>query len=110
MAAPAAIDANTRPAASEDVVSLHILVSSIFLGVAGVFYTLSLIAVVFPSVLPTALSYGRVRPAAMALAMIGWLVISFTGAAYYVLPRLTGAQLWNPGVARLGLGASNVDG
>lgn len=103
MAAAAAIDANIRPAASEDVVSLHILVSSIFLGAAGVFYTLSMIAVVFPAVLPTALSYGRVRPAAMALAMIGWLVISFSGAAYYVLPRLTGAQLWKPAMARLGL-------
>lgn len=103
MAAPAANDANTRPAASEDVVALHILVSTILLGLGGALYALSLVSVVFPSIFPAALSFGRLRPAALSVTMIGWLVISFAGAAYYLLPRLTGAALWGQGLARIGM-------
>jgi cbb3-type cytochrome oxidase subunit 1 len=35
--------------------------------------------------------------------MLGFLVLTFTGGIYYVLPRLTGARLWRSDLAYLGL-------
>jgi cytochrome c oxidase cbb3-type subunit I len=84
-------------------VSAHILVSTLFLGVAAILFYLSMAAVSFPDALGGALSYGRVRPAALIAAMLGWLVISLSGGVYYVLPRLTGARLQAVAAARLGL-------
>ncbi len=103
--ADASTNADLRPAASDDVVTLHIIVSTFFLGVGGVLYALSIAAVVFPTVFSGLLAYGRLRPAAMTATMIGWLLISFLGAAYYVLPRLTGAALWQPRLAVLSMWA-----
>ena len=101
--ADASARANLRPAISDDVVTLHIVVSTFFLGVGGLLYAVSIASVVFPTVFSGPLSYGRVRPAAMTAVMIGWLVISFLGAAYYVLPRLTGSELWQPRLAALAM-------
>lgn len=103
--ADASANADLRPAASDDVVTLHIIVSTFFLGVGGVLYALSIAAVVFPTVFSGLLAYGRLRPAAMTATMIGWLLISFLGGAYYVLPRLTGAALWQPRLAVLSMWA-----
>jgi cbb3-type cytochrome oxidase subunit 1 len=101
--ADASARARLRPAVSDDVVTLHIVVSTFFLGVGGLLYAASIAAVVFPSVFSGPLSYGRLRPAAMTAVMIGWLLISFLGAAYYVLPRLTGSELWQPRLAGLAM-------
>lgn len=103
--ADASANASIRPAHSDDLVTLHITVSTFFLGVGGILYTLAIASVVFPSVFPAAMSFGRIRPAAMVSVMIGWLVISFLGAAYFLLPRLTGAQLWRPELAQVSMWA-----
>ncbi|MDH4118681.1 MAG: cbb3-type cytochrome c oxidase subunit I [Acidimicrobiia bacterium] len=101
MAVPSPSAAQTRPAASEPVVAMHILVSSVFLAVGSALYLLSLASVVFPDVFADAVSFGRLRPAAMSATMIGWLTISLLGGAYYLLPRLTGVALRRPQLARL---------
>jgi cbb3-type cytochrome oxidase subunit 1 len=103
--AAAAIDTPKTAPTSESVVLTHILVSTLFLGIAGVLYVLSLASAAFPSALTGVISYGRLRPAAMAAAMLGWLVVSFVGGAYYLLPRLTGARLAKANLARLGMWA-----
>lgn len=100
MAAPAV---NATRVSSEGVVTAHILVSTAFLAVGSLLYLASTVAVAFPFVLGGAFSYGRVRPAALVALMVGWLVISFTGGAYYLIPRLTGARLASPALARMGM-------
>lgn len=84
----------------------HIVVSTGFLVLGGLLFTLALAALAFPGSFDGAISYGRVRPAALAAAMVGWLVISLTGAVYYVLPRLTGARLRRTALARAGMWAT----
>ena len=41
----------------------------------------------------------------LLIAIVLWVigVVSLIGSVYYVLPRLTGARLWRPDLARLGL-------
>jgi cbb3-type cytochrome oxidase subunit 1 len=103
--AAAAIETRKTAPTSEGVVATHILVSTLFLGLAGILYVLSLASAAFPSALTGVISYGRLRPATMAAAMLGWLTVSFVGGAYYLLPRLTGARLQRSDLARLGMWA-----
>ena len=88
--------------ATENVATAHLLVSSAFLALGGLLTFLAMASVSF---LPLSgpLSYGRLRPMAMLVVMLGWLVPAFAGAAYYLLPRLTGARLFQPRLATLGL-------
>lgn len=76
----------------------HFLVGASFLLVGGVVQVFQLFALRFPWLAPV--DYGRVEGLANLVLMIGFLVISLVGGAYYVLPRLTGVRLWNPGLAR----------
>src|SRR5690606_38812227 len=99
VAAPAVSVADGRTPTSERVVSAHILVSTLFLGLAAILYYLSMAGITFPDALTGALSYGRVRPAALIATMLGWLVVSLSGGIYYVLPRLTGVRLQAVGMA-----------
>jgi len=48
------------------------------------------------------ISYGRLRPAAIHFLLYGWLTLGLLGAMYYAVPRLVGAKLTDPGVARAG--------
>jgi cbb3-type cytochrome oxidase subunit 1 len=84
------------------VATAHLLVSSAFLALGGLLTVLSMASVSFLS-LSGPLSYGRLRPMTMLVVMLGWLVPAFAGAAYYLLPRLTGAPLFQPRLASLGL-------
>ncbi len=87
--------------AEEDRIAVgHFVVGAVFLVVGSLLQVLSFVTLRFPE-LP--ISFGRVDPVANLVLVIGFCVISLIGGAYYVLPRLTGARLWNPRLARLGL-------
>ena len=89
-------------AADEDrVAATHLLVGAGFLALGGLLEVLALFALRFGSLSPV--SYGRLEPMANLALMIGFLVITLVGGIYYVLPRLTGARLRSPSLARLGL-------
>lgn len=87
--------------AEEDRIAVgHFVVGAMFLVIGSLLQVLSFITLRFPD-LP--ISFGRVDPVANLLLVLGFCVISLIGGAYYVLPRLTGARLWNPRLAGLGL-------
>jgi cbb3-type cytochrome oxidase subunit 1 len=88
--------------ADEDrVAAAHFIVGAVFLVLGGLLELLALFALRFGGLSPTSL--GRVEPMANLALMIGFLVISLVGGVYYVLPRLTGAPLRSPAMARGGL-------
>lgn len=95
-----------RRVATENVATAHLLVSSAFLALGGLLTILSMASVSFIP-LSGPFSYGRLRPMAMLVVMLGWLVPAFAGAAYYLLPRLTGAPLFQPRLAALGLAGTS---
>ena len=79
----------------------HVVASTGFLALGSILAGVALITMTFPGFLP--LGYGIFRALAMASLSIGFFTLSIVGGTYYVLPRLTGAQLWNEQVARGGL-------
>lgn len=80
----------------------HVVVSTVFLAIGAVAAVLGLASMAFPSFVP--LGYGAIRALAMLGLILGFGVLSVVGGAYYVLPRLTAAPLWNERLAWLGLG------
>ncbi|HVR33945.1 MAG TPA: cbb3-type cytochrome c oxidase subunit I [Acidimicrobiia bacterium] len=80
----------------------HLLVSSLHLGLGATLTLLALAARVFPEALTGVLGFGRIQPMALTSVMVGWLAVALVGAAYHVLPRLTGTRLWNENLATLG--------
>ncbi|MXY74867.1 MAG: hypothetical protein F4Y83_08130, partial [Acidimicrobiia bacterium] len=56
----------------------------------------------FPGTLTGPFSYGRIRPIALLLAVIGWLTLSLAGGVYYILPRLTGVRMRGEALALAG--------
>lgn len=88
--------------APEDrVAATHLVVGAAFLVLGSALAVLSFFAIRFAAFLPV--GFGRVEPMANLTLAIGFCVISLVGGAYYSLPRLTGARLWNPRLAGLGL-------
>jgi cytochrome c oxidase cbb3-type subunit I len=88
--------------AEEDRIAVsHFVVGALFLVVGSLLAVLAFASLRFGDFLP--LSFGRIEPMANLTLMIGFSVISLVGGVYYVLPRLTGARLWNPRLAGLGL-------
>jgi len=86
----------SRAAATSDTVARqHLLLGTAFLLVAGFLTTVQVLKAVFPGVLDGFgfWTYGRLRPMATAIAVFGWLTITLIGAAYYLMPRLSGAPL-----------------
>lgn len=81
----------------------HLLASTAFLAFGGEFVVLSFLSLAFPDNLTGALAYGRVRPMGMTVILLGWLIPALVGGVYYILPRLTGAPLWNENLARAGM-------
>ncbi|CAN5759500.1 hypothetical protein BH23ACT5_BH23ACT5_17880 [soil metagenome] len=79
----------------------HVLASTLFLALGAAAAGVAILSMSFPAFIP--LGYGIFRPIAMAALMIGFGVVSVVGGSYYVLPRLTGAPLWNGPLAQLGL-------
>lgn len=79
----------------------HVVAATFFLALGAIGAAIGLLAMSFTSFVP--LGYGIIRPLTMLAAVIGFGALSVTGGAYYVLPRLTGAPLWNERLARTGL-------
>ncbi len=78
-----------------------ILLAGIFLLLAVGLQVLATLKLAYPDFLSnnSFLSYGRLQPMADATALFGWLTFSNLAIIYYLLPRLTGARLWNEPVA-----------
>ncbi|MGA7272036.1 MAG: cbb3-type cytochrome c oxidase subunit I [Acidimicrobiia bacterium] len=79
----------------------HVVTATIFLAVAAIGAAVGLISMTFPFFVP--LGYGIIRAITMLAAYVGFGAVAVIGGAYFVLPRLTGAPLWNERLARLGL-------
>ena len=54
------------------------------------------------------LSFGRLRPAHVNLAIFGWLSMAYVGAILFVVPRLTRAKLYSERLAHLNLWLWNL--
>ncbi len=54
-----------------------------------------------PLALKSLLSFGRLRPAHVNIAIFGWLSQAYVGAILYILPRLTRARLYSERLAHL---------
>ena len=87
---------------SDTAAKWHIVISTAFLALAGVVWVAAMVEVRFPGTLTGPFSYGRIRPIALLLAVMGWLTLSLVGGIYYLLPRLTGARLRGEGLALAG--------
>ncbi len=85
--------AETSPSDSAARANLFVALGFLVLAAGAWFVTQMKLA--FPSFLEEAalLSYGRLRPLAMNASVFGWVTFAGIGAAYYLLPRLTGTQL-----------------
>lgn len=79
----------------------HVLAGTLFLAVGALAAALAFLSMSFPGFVP--LGYGVWRAIAMLGLLVGFGTLTLTGGAYYVLPRLTGARLWNEPFAWLGL-------
>jgi cytochrome c oxidase cbb3-type subunit I/II len=95
----------STPAATSQSVARHHLAASLgFLIVGVVMLAIASVQYAAPDLLDGSgvLSYGRLRPAAIHFLLYGWLTLGFIGAMYYAVPRLVGANLTDPAVARAG--------
>lgn len=88
----------TRP---DSAAVAHVVVSIGFLAVGSLAALAGLLSMAFPSFIP--LGYGLIRAITMLSLLVGFATLSVVGGAYYVLPRLTAAPLWNERLAGLGL-------
>lgn len=98
----AAMSATTQVEDQDRAAVTHLLVSSVHLGLGSILTLLALAARVFPEAMTGILGFGRIQPMALTSIMVGWLAVALVGAAYHVLPRLTGTRLWNEDLAVLG--------
>lgn len=80
----------------------HVVVGAGFLALGSVVAGVALLSLGFPGFLP--LGYGIFRPMTMLALLIGFGTLSVVGGTFYVLPRLTGAPLWNERLAWAGMG------
>lgn len=92
--------AETSP--SDSAARANLFVALGFLLLAAGAWSLAQLKLAFPSFIDDAaiLSYGRLRPLAMNASVFGWVTFAGIGAAYYLLPRLTGVQLFQARLAQ----------
>lgn len=88
-------------AGGDRLAATHFLVGAGFLVLGGGLSLLSLLSLRFAGLFPV--SYGVFEPMANLTLLIGFGVVSLIGGVYYVLPRLTGTELWRDDLAGLGL-------
>lgn len=89
------------PLEGDRIASAHFVAGAVFLVLGGLLEVLGLMSIRFGGMFPV--TYGRLEPMANVALMIGFAVLSLVGGIYYSLPRLTGARLWRPELAGLGL-------
>ncbi len=86
------------------IVRAHLQVAVAFLIIGAVTGLLLALQLSAPDFLNTGLlSFGRLMPVFTGSLLFGWLTIALIGAIYYLMPRLTGAELQSPLLARAGL-------
>jgi cbb3-type cytochrome c oxidase subunit I len=93
------------PAEPDSAARRHLFAALVFLLVAGFFTLLLFTKLAFPNALSgqAFTTYGRLRPIAIFTTVFGFLTLMNLAAIYYLVPRLTGARLWNERFANLGL-------
>ena len=69
----------------------YLFAATAFLGLGAILFLAALFSLRFPGLLP--LSYGRMRAIALIALFLGWLVLGWGSAAFYLLPRLTASPL-----------------
>lgn len=79
----------------------HVVVSTTALAIGAAAAVAGLASLAFPAYIP--LGYGVIRAVTMLALLVGFGILSVVGGAYYVLPRLTAAPLWNERLAWAGL-------
>lgn len=84
----------------------HLRVAGAFLVAAALLGMVAAFQIVAPDLLSGVemFSYGRIAPVALDTFIYGWLTIGLIGAAYHILPKVSEAPLWNPMLAKTGLG------
>lgn len=85
------------------IATAHFVAGAAFLVLGGLAEILALLSIRFDGIFP--FTYGRLEPMANLTLMIGFGVLSLLGGVYYTVPRLTGARLWRPELAGVGLAA-----
>jgi cbb3-type cytochrome oxidase subunit 1 len=93
-------------AGASRVAATHFMVGAGFLVLGGELLLLQLMSLYFDSLFP--ITFGRLEPMTNITLMIGFAVISLVGGVYYILPRLTGARLWNTDLAWVGLAGLTI--
>ncbi len=93
------------PGDTDSAARRHLIAAIVFLLVAGFFTSLLFVKLAYPSFLggQAFTTYGRLRPIAISTTVLGFLTLMHLAAIYYLVPRLTGARLWNERLANLGL-------
>lgn len=92
--------AETSP--SDSAARVNLFVGLGFLVLAAGAWFLVQLKLAFPSFIEDSalLTYGRLRPLAMNATVYGWTTFAGVGAAYFLVPRLTGAALSRAEIAR----------
>ncbi|MBT8194375.1 MAG: cbb3-type cytochrome c oxidase subunit I [Acidimicrobiia bacterium] len=91
-------------AGADSLARLHFRVASVFLALGALAGLILAIELSAPSFLNSGpLSYGRLFPVFTGALLFGWVTVGLIGAIYYLLPRLTGADLQDEALARLSL-------
>lgn len=82
-------------AGSDSIAARHLLVGAAFLMLAGLLTLMQFLKGTFPAFLDGFgfWSYGRLTPMARSVTIFGWLTPTLIGAAYYLIPRLSGEPL-----------------
>ena len=93
------------PRETDSAARRHLIAAVIFLLVAGFFTMLLFVKLAYPNFLggQAFTTYGRLRPIAVSATVLGFVTLMHLAAIYYLVPRLTGARLWNERLANLGL-------
>ncbi len=93
--------ADGRAIGYEGVAVGYLFGSAAFLAIGSLVWLAALTSVRFPNLLP--FSHGHLRPIALTLLGLGWIVLGLSGGIYHVLPRLTGTPLVAGRLAQLAL-------
>jgi cytochrome c oxidase cbb3-type subunit I len=77
--------------APDTAASRYLFAATAFLGLGAILWLAALASMRFPGLLP--LTFGHFRAMASIVLFLGWLVLGFSAAVFYLLPRLTAAPL-----------------
>ena len=93
------------PRETDSAARRHLIAALVFLLVAGFFTLLLFVKLAYPNFLSgqAFTTYGRLRPIVISTTVLGFLTLMHLAAIYYLVPRLTGARLWNERLANMGL-------